>query len=714
MQFVEESRVQHPRLIEGIIEGISAWCVYGILECVFSIILPYLSGPRFDYVPTHWAFLACLIAAYGIAGATAGCIVELAVRHVKQWRARRSYYLATLATGSVVAALCINVSLEVPGKRLYEIAVLGLGAVLIATGLFSAYLDCRNRVIRIAANRWVTLALLMGMFWINSGLSVNRSTLAKSGLFAGYVAGIVLVWFAVSDIAKATRLRELVNGRIRKPMLLASATILVFGIAATLKQQPIVGSSVTKRATASVSGRPNIIMIVMDTVRADHLSLYGYERDTSPNLRELAKHAAVYTQAIAPGDMTLISHASIFTGMYALQHGAYTSIADYPEGRPIDQKAVTLAEILSQKGYFSMAVSANAAYLTRSFGLDQGFDYFDSRSRPRFLERRQSPEYLKDILRRLMASYPVPREWELKWRRAEEINREVFRLLDERQRESKPFFLFINYMDAHRPYVPPPPFDSLYPGKDLLTMSQTDFENLRENILWEKRVLAEKERQFLISQYDGGIAYMDAKIGELIGYLKAHGIYEQSLLIITSDHGEAFGDRNMLEHGCGVYGDQVHVPLIVAEPNVHCASVVASPVNLIDLYPTVLDYAKAESAQPRNLAGRSLKKLDNGEPRWIATESYPMFEAPKMRRVERAILSGSFKFVVSTAGKKELYDLSKDPGEKRNLYNQDGDSLYELERTMNQWIKTAPRPSGKSRKVDRNAIENLKSLGYMK
>lgn len=699
---------------EAMAAGVSVWLVYGILECVFSVILPYLLNPKYNFVPVHWGFQASLLVAYAIVGIVAGLIVAAAVSWNKRWREKRTAIISASATCSVIAALCANAAVGSPGRLIYTAAVMAMGAALFLAVSWNVHLNGRNRFFRIFANHWTALAVLMGMFWINFELAGDHGIPAKVGFFTAYVLGIALVGFAVYEMANAASLPALVKGRIKPLVLLTSCAILVLGAAALLKQQPIVAGRAAKTAPPSVSGMPNIIIIIMDTVRADHLSVYGYERDTTPNLRELAKQAIVYTQAIAPGDMTLTSHASLFTGMYAIHHGAYPDFPEYPAGRSMIKSAATLAEILTQKGYLAMAVVSNAGLVTKSFGFDRGFEYFDQRFRPRFLERQSSRHYLKDVLRGSIASFSVPREWELKWRRAEDINSEVFRLLDEHKGEPKPFFLFINYMDAHRPYVPPPPYDSLYPGKNLMKMSQTDFGILRDDVLWGKREVTERERQYLVSQYDAGIAYLDAKIGELIRYLKEHGIYDNSFLIITSDHGEAFGERNMLEHGCGVYKDQVHIPLIIVEPNFNDARVVERFVSLVDLFPTVLDFARAENSQPQKIAGQSLKKMKDGGAGWVATESYPMFDAPKMRRIERAIISGSFKFITSTKGKKELYDLTKDPGEKENLYCAADDISQGLESTMNQWIKTAPPKSSLSRNVDKNALENLKFLGYIK
>jgi hypothetical protein len=239
-----------------------------------------------------------------------------------------------------------------------------------------------------------------------------------------------------------------------------------------------------------LAGSPNILWIVMDTVRADHLSVYGYERDTTPNLKKLSGEATLYLKPIAPSDLTLSSHASMFTGLYPSQHGAHY-FPDSAWGRSLAADFHTLAEILAEKGYSTISVAANHVFLGPGFHLDQGFRHYEGWSSVPLFRGYCLRTALRPLVARLL-SYAEVDEFRVL---AGDINRSIFHLLDELKGKGEPFYLFINYMDAHRPYLPPPPYDSRYPGKDeSLTLE------FKQPVLTLERGVTERERQHLISQ----------------------------------------------------------------------------------------------------------------------------------------------------------------------------------------------------------------------
>jgi arylsulfatase A-like enzyme len=293
------------------------------------------------------------------------------------------------------------------------------------------------------------------------------------------------------------------------------------------------------------------------------------------------------------------------------------------------------------------------------------------------------------------------------------INRRLFRLLDEVKSQDRQFFLFVNYMDAHEPYVPPPPFDTRYPYKDESSVWQ--YSELQNNVLKLEQVVTQRQRRHLISHYDGAIAYLDFHLGKLSARLKELDLYDNCLLIVTSDHGEAFGERNLLGHTVSVYQDQIHVPLIIKYPGIRRKVVVEDVVSLVDLMPTVLDVLDHEA--PAGVQGQSLLKPKPGKRREVISESFSVGPVralhPRFRRVERAIFVGPLKLISSTNGKRELYDLSKDPHEQRNLYNS-GDSLsQQLEGRLAKWMNSIRPPRGQPAELDRETLDRLKSLGYI-
>jgi arylsulfatase A-like enzyme len=373
-----------------------------------------------------------------------------------------------------------------------------------------------------------------------------------------------------------------------------------------------------------------------------------------------------------------------------------------------------LAEILSGKGYLNIGVVANNVYITHDFGLDRGFHYYDQRAPVPFLGNARFYS-LRQGIRYFLTRFASPTDFDQVFRRAGEINKEVFTLLERERKNGTPFFLFVNYMDAHDPYIPPPPFDSMFPGK-INYFERTRYNQIFRGVMKLQRKVTEEEYRHLVSQYDGGIAYIDLHVGELIARLKKLGIYENCLIIITSDHGEAFGERDLMCHGVSAYQDQVHVPLIIKYPNVRERVIVNETVSLCDLMPTILDVLGYEI--PGGIDGQSLLNHDRGKRGEVISESFPKGDIfnwhPRFRRVERAIFSGQFKFIGSAAGKRELYDLSKDPEEKDNLYEMDKGASRELEARLNQWLREVNEESGSAQALDKGALDRLKSLGYIK
>jgi arylsulfatase A-like enzyme len=503
-----------------------------------------------------------------------------------------------------------------------------------------------------------------------------------------------------------------------KPFLyLALAVFAVLGISLFLNQEPLTATQNPMSDTLAPN-RPNVILVTLDTVRADHLSLYGYERDTSPNLKRFSEQATLYTRAIATSDMTLPSHASIFTGLYAKKHRAHFDPPRLLLGRPLKDRFHTIAESLSENGYTAMGVVANHGFLSRQFGFHQGFEYYDQRVPVPFLGFTKA-YYIRQGIRNILIRFFPLRYFEPVYRNAEKINEQVFSLLYRvRQKENRPIFLFVNYMDTHWPYIPPDPFDKLYPGK-IERYTSAHYVSMQSQVLKLDRKVTQKERSHLVSQYDGEIVYLDAQLGNLFKKIKDLGLYDNSIIIITSDHGEAFGERGFVGHVNSVYQDQIWVPLIIKYPKISRKAVVHDLVSLIDLMPTVLDVLNFPI--PSNIDGISLLKQSKDKSRPIIAESYPgdlrWNLHPRFERTECAIFSEPYKFITSTSGKRELYNLSKDPTEKEDLSVSDREISRKLEAEMNQWVNSAEfadTEAASAPKFDTDTINRLKSLGYLR
>ena len=414
-------------------------------------------------------------------------------------------------------------------------------------------------------------------------------------------------------------------------------------------------------STAAAAGKPNILLITMDTVRADHMSLYGYPRTTTPHLQEFARAANVYTRAIAASDMTLPSHASIFTGVYPGWHGAYPSLPDFAYGRPLAPHSTTLAGVLRANGYWTAGITANHSFLQASMGLAQGFASWNH-SMPVHLSVSDRPFYLREGVRSLLSLVMPTSDFEAFFLRASDINHRAFAMIDEARRQRSPFFLFVNYMDAHIPYVPPAPYQNRFPGRDPHFRPAIEHEALTRAVNAGKAHVSEEEKRDLISQYDGGIAYIDQAIADLLAYLRDSGLYDQTLIAITSDHGEAFGDRDLMQHAVGsVYQDQVHIPLIVKYPGQREPYRSDALVSHVDLMPTLL--AAAQCPLPAILQGRDLHS-PRGETDPVFTEARALGqqEYPRLRGVRRAIFSGSWKLITRNARRRGAVQFGRRSG----------------------------------------------------
>jgi len=720
-----ESQTIREVIFQGAIQGAIVWTVYAIVECGFASILPWIVKPHYDYIPLHWGFTVLLFGLYPTLGLILGGLCGLGLSGLSGQKrdlakSDPTILFTSLATLGLVLAFDVNLVLQWSFSRsvfhiLPPLSISLILAIILALSVWSRVWFER---LRFAANPWSTSLLLIGLPWISVELLRNEAQATKAWSVLAYLVVIFLISFFVQKMLRTRPFSKspitIPVSRARVILFRASVALLVLGISFLLHQEPYRVAQKLKPLTQN-PGRPNIILITLDTVRADHLSLYGYKRDTTPNLKKFSEEGVLYTYAVAPGCGTLTTHASIFTGLYVKRHGAYCDFPQYPHGRPLADRFHTVAEIFSEKDYLTLGIVANYAYLSYYFGLDQGFQHYDQRSPVPFLAETQS-YYLRQGVRNILTCFASPSDFDQLYRRAEDINQEVFTLLEKLKKNDIPFFLFINYMDAHSPYIPPPPFDKFYPGKISKKFTMARYREIRKEVLKFEHRVAEEERNHLVSQYDGGITYIDFQIGKLITRLKDLGLYENCLIIITSDHGEAFGERNLFQHGVSVYQDQIYVPLIIKYPNISRGVVVNEPVSLCDLMPTILDILGY--GIPGDIDGQSLLRLKHSGSREVISESYTSGSLRewhlRFRRVERAIFSGQFKFISSTAGKRELYDLSKDPDEKENLYNGNGGISKELEVTLNRWLSEVREESGSPVKLDKEALDRLKSLGYIK
>jgi arylsulfatase A-like enzyme len=448
---------------------------------------------------------------------------------------------------------------------------------------------------------------------------------------------------------------------VRFGLELAAVVLVALVWGRPLATAPIDDPIVT--AVPPPAGAPDVILVVLDTTRADHLSTYGYRRETSPELTKFAADALLFTAARAPAGWTLPSHASLFTGMYPSRHGAHFSGVPLPgrsrDGRrqvafPLPESAVTMAELLRDRGYQTAAFVANFSYLYRGFGVAQGFGRYDDR--PGLLFRvRPAPLRLAQQVRPGFCLVP--------FRSAGEINAAALDWID-RAPKGRPVFLFLNYMEPHQPRLAPPPYDRW--SRELPEAARL----ARSNLFYELMIrdLSEAERLFIEANYDGQVAAMDEVLGTLLAALRARGRYENALVIITSDHGEFLGEHAQLGHsGQMLYEPVLHVPLVLKFPGAaRPRGVSSTPVQLVDLLPTVL--AAAGAALPPGVQGEVLPHVSHPS---VAEEDINPHLASRNAalydRSIRVLYDGSYKLITTSRGERMLFDLARDPEEKTDL-----------------------------------------------
>ncbi len=670
----------------------------------------------------HWELTALLICGYVAAGIVLGGLAGLLVGFLEQktgWLRDGGTAIALegAAVLTMIAAFALNLLAlpHWPSGKMVFLVFCACMAVVVLAAMRSQRLSKR---LGLLTNPWVVAGVLLG---VGQGVGflqledLGRELGAKNTFWMGLLGLVLLTAIAGSVFAgrwlrpKLTRDRFLMDATgwaaLALAVVLAGAGFVLGGGSAVQAQNvaPIAGDS-------GNLGRPNVLVVVMDTVRADHLSLYGYGRDTSPNLKKLAADSVVYTQAMAPSDMTLTSHASLFTGLYPTWHGAYCQPPEAAHGRVLNPGATTLAETLLGKGYSTVGVAANL-YLRADFGLQRGFQTFQIPRPVPVLGADESWYLLRIRMRRLLSSVVDTAQFDRLFTRGDDVNRELYKAIETQGRA--PFFAFANYMDAHFPYLPPPPYDRLFPGKDG-KLFQGDLEEAEERVM-RGEPLKPGEYSHLLSQYDGGIAYTDAQIGKLIDWLKQRNLYDNTLIVITSDHGEAFGEKNLVLHGNSVYQNLLHVALMIKYPKKAAVGVVNDPVSLIDIAPTIL--TSLGVPVDAKMQGRNLLVNATLPKRELFSESFPCPvphppECPGGGCTSRALLAWPYKLVTSSSGKYEVYDISADPNETHDLSAANETRASELGTELKAWVKTMPARPKQKLKLDWDAVQRLKSLGY--
>jgi arylsulfatase A-like enzyme len=458
---------------------------------------------------------------------------------------------------------------------------------------------------------------------------------------------------------------------------LAATVALVSG--RPLTATPLVDTLMT--AVPPPAGTPDVFVVVLDTTRVDHLSTYGYARDTSPHLTALAADALDFTQARSTAPWTLPGHASLFTGMYPSRHGARLaggwqpgqSMAGRPFAFPLAADRTTLAEVLRDRGYQTAAFVANFSYLYRDYGIAQGFARYED-----------APGLLLRVfphVARLAQSW-VPTFCVKSTRSAVDINAAALSWLDAAT-PARPVFAFLNYMEAHQPWAVAAPHDRWLreiPNADRYTGGR-GFER--------DRAYTDGEQAFMRASYDGEVATMDAALGELVTALKARGRYENALIVVAADHGEFLGEHEQAGHMARIpYEPVLRVPLVVKLPGAgHPRQRIDTPVQLVDVMPTVL--GALGIPVPADVQGEDLRSVTH--PIVAEEDISPSFVTrfgAQYDRASRVLYDGPYKLLTTSRGDRMLFDLSRDPGEATDLAAGEPERVEALARRLQAAVGT--------------------------
>ena len=452
-----------------------------------------------------------------------------------------------------------------------------------------------------------------------------------------------------------------------------------------------------------VPEHPNVVIVVMDTARRDRLSCYGYERDTSPRLRDLAKTSTVFDNAYSTTSWTCPAHASIFTGLYPISHGVTQ------EHWKMSEKLVTLAEILSQNGYETAGIVENPVLSDRN-GYDQGFATYDMTWR---IDR--------ELAKRRSGQRPEPGS----------TATNLF-LSTVHRNDGRPFFIFVNLISPHSPYDSSGRFmEEFVTERDISLV-----ENMWREHYLGRRALTGAELRHLGELYDAELLYTDSLVGAMVDGLKESGRWDNTLFVVTSDHGENLGDHGHVDHVFSLHESLIRVPLIIHDPARFAGGAVdRRPVQLTDLFPTVLEAAGA-SVEAFPNQGLSLLTVEIPPDRPIFTEyEWPTQvlscfdeadrEDPALapfKRALRSIIVGGTKLIWASAGPPEVYDLSADPTELANAWESRKDT--EAVRALEAGLAGAVTRLGADHRVrpedvstdsvDEATREALRSLGYLR
>ena len=556
----------------------------------------------------------------------------------------------------------------------------GLAALLLERRLGSG--SGRSRLAVIAIQ---TAPLLL--FWLSLGVHeivtfTRFQETSKAGLRLSEAHVLILALAGISALIAALFASALSSRRAWRTVLavaLAIPAAVGWGSRILANQVP-----------ADAETRPNVVLITVDTLRADRLGSYGHGRSTTPHLDALAERGIRYSRSISQAPHTHPSMASMLTSAYPTSLGGDLKYIPYD--------LPTVAEVFQNAGYRTAAVSSNV-WIKRALGFDQGFDHFDQTS--------AMSEFYNDLAR-------------IDWKNASHVSDAGIAWLDARPADGRPFFLWLHYLDPHHPYDPQAPFAERFatpertppPAVAELNTLPTGEQTERLMALTEEDPETSRASfDAILDLYDGEIAFTDEQIGRVLDHLAALGLDGSTAIAFTADHGEEFLDHDSWGHSHTLYNELIHVPLILAYPDQPRRGIVRdNVVRTLDIAPTLIDIAGLPI--PKTMRGRSLLQLERRRP----PADPPALSVLTSKRQLSVELKG-WKLIYSPRdGKAQLYDLNNDPGETTDLADAEPERVQGLILALEDTLGKLPRwahTEVREHMLDPATREQLRALGYV-
>ncbi len=577
---------------------------------------------------------------------------------------------AAVATGTgVVDVLTTPAQRDFPGALAFALAF----AMYALRSRDNAQTTARSTALRGIA--WGLFAAVTHTLWRNGVASVSWPAVPVALALAA----------TSSNVHRRTRVWE-------APAVVTVFTLAIALVAVRARENAAVARpDLAPPPSASGHDAPNLLLIVLDTARADRMGLYGYERATTPSIDAFAAaHATRYDQARSTASWTLPSHASLFTGEMPGVHGVTNprgttggknASGEWSRPVPLAETTPTLAERLRERGYQTAAIASNQMIGAWS-GLDRGFEHYDDRAGAA-VGRYHAFAQLGGRAE-LVGHTP--------YRDAREVTNTALEWLDDERRGTSAFFLFLNYMDVHNPYRPPPPFDAAFAPEQPRNKFRPEPE------LWSLL-------------YDREFAYLDAELGRLLDGVQGRGLFGDTLIVITSDHGEAFGEHDTWIHGWSLHEELIHVPLIVKPPGTRSSTASDELVTGADVHDLILrelgiDADRAQRAPSGHVA------------EWYYSESIKMLpglpgkKQSELAHDELAWIEGNVKTLVTSNGDVRAFDLTRDALEQTPLAL-DQAAIDAARERANAWWAAHPPPEREAQPLDTETLDGLRELGYI-